>query len=238
MIRTASITLAALAILPVALVLLLFGIERLNLSRRNGLWLKLGILINTSVVIALGISGCCGKSGGRVTCYDVAMSDYTEIPDDLEQSSDWSKLESTLMNLEYYIETGEYIDELAADLREKMSDSIVNLKNAGLISEDDASVLSAYCNSRSAYYLHMVGGATCYKPALIPEGKETTKKEIIETTDELRRLYADGKIDTPAYETALANLDDDLKLYTEKEDNAVLRQLLLDLADGQSGTYF
>jgi hypothetical protein len=84
----------------------------------------------------------------------------------------------------------------------------------------------------------MVGGATCYTPMPIPTGKEAAKEDVVVAANELRRLYADGKIDTPAYETALANLDANLKLFTEQENNAVLRQLLLDLADGKSGAHF
>lgn len=238
MIRTVGLSILSLAFLLLASILLLLGIEALKLERKRGLWLKLALLINTSIVLAVGVLGCCGKPGGRVTCYEVAISDYTEIPEDFEQSSDWSKLESTLMNLEYYIGTGEYVDELAIDFRNRTSDSITNMRNAGLINEDDASILSAYVNSRIDYYFHTVGGATCYEPMPIPEGKEAAKGDIVAATNELRQLYTDGKIDTPTYETALVNLEGSLKLYTDKEDNAVLRQLLLDLADGQSGTYF
>lgn len=238
MIRTISLSFLAIAFLPVASVLLLLGITAIKPKRKHGFWLKLAVLINSSIVLAIGVLGCCGKPGGRVTCYEVAISDYTEIPDDFEQSSDWSKLESTLMNLEYFIENGEYNDALTADFRDRIYGSITNMKNAGLINENDASVLTAYTNSRIDYYVHMIGGATCYEPMPVPEGREVAKADIVAATDELRQLYADGKIDTQAYETALANLDHSLKLYTEKEDNAVLRQLLLDLADGRSGTYF
>ncbi len=238
MIRTVGLSILSLAFLPLASILLLLGIEALNLDRKRGIWLKLAVLLNTSIVLAVGVLGCCGKPGGRVTCYDIAVSDYTEIPEDFEQSSEWSILESTLVNLEYYIESGDYNRELANEFHEKMTRAIVNLRNAGLIDEDDATILTAYVDSRIDYYFHMVGGATCYEAMPTPEGKEATKEDIVAATNELRQLYADGKIDTPAYETALANLDVSLKLYTEREDNAVLRQLLLDLADGQSGTYF
>ncbi len=238
MIRTISLTALALPFLPVAIILLLFGIERVNPSRRKDIWLKLAVIINSALVIVLGITGCTGKPGGRVSCYDVEMSDFTEIPAGFEKSNDWSELESVLMNLEYDIESGVYNDKLASSYREQMNDSIANLTKSDSIDEDDASVLYTYCNGRSDYYTHAIGGATCYSPMPIPEGKEAAKEDAVEAVNELRRLYADGKINTPAYETTLENLDANLKLYTDKEDNVVLRQLLLDLADGRSGTYF
>ncbi len=235
MIRTMSITLIAVAFLPIAIILLLFGIDRVNPSPRKGVWLKLAVIINSALVIALGSLGC-GKSDGEVTCYDVAMSDFTEIPVDFEKSDDWSSLEYAMTALEGYIINGNYDEETEIRTREKIGDAVSNMKDDGLITEDEKILLWAYCLRRVDSYAGP--SVSCYAAMPSPGSKEASKAEIVEATIELRQLYADGKIDTPAYDTALATLEEQLALYTGKKDNAVPRQLLLDLADGRSGTYF
>ncbi|MCP4230628.1 MAG: hypothetical protein GY771_10865, partial [bacterium] len=186
--------------------------------------------------------GCCGKPGDvtiPLGCYmPPPESDFTEIPANFEKSSDWETLENRLIGLENKISRKEYDGGFLDKFGETVWPAIENLRNDGLITDDDSDILTAYCESRRAYYSHVIGGATCYTPVPMPVGKEAAKEDVVTAANELRQLYADDKIDTPAYETALANLDINLKLYTEREDNAVLRQLLLDLADGRSGGYF
>jgi hypothetical protein len=233
-----SITLLALAFLPIAIILLLFGIERVKPSRRKGLWLKLVVIVNSALVIALGVVGC--KSGsikddGQVDCYIVESPDLTEIPDSYDNSDDWSDLEYAMVALERDIVQGNYDEKTEEQTREKIGDAVSNLQNGGLITEDEGKLIWAYCLRRVDSYADL--SVSCYAAWPTPGSKEASKAEIVEATIELRQLYANGMIDTPAYETALANLDNNLKLYTDKEDNAVLRQLLLDLADGRSGGY-
>ncbi|MCP4231599.1 MAG: hypothetical protein GY771_15825 [bacterium] len=246
MIRTMSITLVAVAFLPIALILILFGINRLNPSRRKGIWLKLAVIINSALVIALGIIGCKGgrindggNAGGEevyVDCYAFAPADITEVPETFDKSNDWSDLEYTMVALEREITRGNYDEATEKNNREKIGNAVSNLKNDGLITEDEKILLWAYCLRRVDSYadLHV----SCYAAMPSPGSKEASKSEIIEATIELRQLYADGKIQTPAYETTLATLEERLALYTGKKDNAVLRQLLLDLADGVGGMYF
>jgi hypothetical protein len=119
-----------------------------------------------------------------------------------------------------------------------MKTSIENMQSDGLIGDDDASVLLAYVGARHEYYCTNTGMVSCYDMPTIPPGKETTKKEITETTATLRQLYEEGKVGDEAYNTALATLEEKLALYTEKKDNTILRQLLLDLADGFDGRHF
>ena len=248
MIRFTTISVFALAFIPLALTLLAIGIYAVPTEKKTGLWLKLALLVNSSLVLALGAIGCgvdrsdaandVSNDGERVMCYMMPASDITEIPQTFEDSNDWRTLENSLSNLEYYIETDDFNDVVADEFYGEMGKSIANLKDNGLITEDDATILRAYCVSRYDYYFHMIGGATCYEPMPIPEGKEAAKEDIVEAANELRQLYADYKIDTPAYNTALANLDKQLELYTGKEDNALLRLLLLDLADDMSGEHW
>jgi len=141
-----------------------------------------------------------------------------------------------MVEIEYQIGKGIYNEETEKQTREIISDAVSNLKNDGLVTEDEKILLWAYCLKRINSYadLHV----SCYAAMPSPGSKEASKSEIVEATIELRQLYADGKINTPAYETSLATLEEQLALYTGKEDNTVLRQLLLDLADGMGGAYY
>ncbi len=244
MIRTYTYTLLSLAFLPLALILLLMGIDAIAPERKRGIWLKLALAVNTSLALVFGFLAGNSKSEAaepdmdKLLCYAVATTDPTEIGNDFEESVDWQNLETNLCVMENYIRTGNFDSDTADKLYVEMKTSIEILQNDGLISGDDAAILMAYINTRHEYYCTNVGHVRCYEMAAIPPGKETTKKEIAETTATLRQLYEEGKVGDETYNTTLATLEEKLKLYTEKEDNAVLRQLLLDLADGFSGMHF
>ncbi len=243
MIRYISVPVLAFALLPIALLLLAFGIYAIPTKKKRGIWLKLALLANSSLLLILGSIGCDNAKSDVpddefVMCYRVAASDITEVPKSFEESGDWQTLENSLSNLEYYIETSDFRDDVADEFYSNTGNAINGLEKSGLISDDDSSILREYCVSRYKYYIHMVGGATCYKPMPAPTGKDAVKGDIIKATDELHSLYKEYKIDTPAYDNALANLEKQLELYTGKEDNAVLRQLLLDLTDDMTGEYW
>jgi hypothetical protein len=248
MIRFTTISIFSLAFIPLALMLLAIGIYVIPTNKKNGLWLKLALLANSSLVLALSTIGCGGDKsnaadgtsdgGEQVMCYMMPASDVTEIPQSFEASDDWRTLENTLSSLEYYIVTDDFNEDNADEFYKNAGESINKLQQNGLITKDDATILRAYCNSRYDYYIHMIGGATCYEPMPIPQGKEAVKEDIVAAANELHQLYTEYKIDTPAYDTALANLEKQLELYTGKKDNAVLRQLLLDLADDMSGEHW
>jgi hypothetical protein len=241
MIRTYTYTLLSLAFLPLALILLLLGINAIAPERKHGIWLKLALAVNTSLVLVLGFLGGSVKATAkdeRVMCYKMAITDLTKIENEFEMSEDWQNLERSLWSMESFIRSGDFDNDTADKLYNDMKTSIENMQNDDLINGDDAALLLAYVGARHEYYCTNVGHVRCYEMVAIPPGKETTKKEIAETTATLRQLYEEGKLDSDAYSTALTTLEEKLKLYTEKKDNAVLRQLLLDLADGQSGTYF
>jgi DNA-binding transcriptional regulator GbsR (MarR family) len=242
MIKTYGLTLMSLAFLPLALILVLLGINAIAPNRKRGIWLKLALAVNTSLVLALGFFGTAGKANAEgerlATCYSMIASDLTQIDDVFEASADWQNLENKLWTMENYIRTGSFDYDTADELYGEMKTSINNMRSDGMISDVDSEVLLAYVGARHEYYSTNVGSVRCYEKIAIPPGKETTKEEIAETTEILRQLYEEGKLDSDAYSTTLATLEEKLALYTEKEDNAVLRQLLLDLADGFSGTYF
>jgi len=241
MVRTITLTTLSLVFLPLALILLLLGINAVAPNRKRGIWLKLALAVNTSLALVLGFLGTNTKAEADeefVMCYAVAITDPTQIDDKFEQSQDWQNLENNLWEMENYIRNGAFDTDTADALYSEMKTAIANMQNDGLINGDDAGVLLAYAGARHEYYCTNVGHVRCYEMAAIPPGKETTKKEIAETTATLRQLYEEGKIDSDAYNTALATLEEKLKLYTDKEDNTVLRQLLLDLADGFTGVHF
>ncbi len=245
MVRTITLTTLSLVFLPIALILILIGINAISVKQKRGIWMKLAVMVNSSLVLVLSFLGCGGSANGgegeeeMVMCYDMAMSDFTKIPDKFEDSDDWTMLENRLMLYESYISSrNSEMEETADTMLVEMIGAIDNLHSDGLINKDDADLLSDYVYSRAKTYNMSVCGVKCYKPAPIKPGKPAKRQDIIDATDTLRNLYANNNIDTPSYERALKNLEEELKLYTGKEDNAVLRQLLLDLADGVSGAYF
>ncbi|MCP4231595.1 MAG: hypothetical protein GY771_15805 [bacterium] len=242
MIRTYTYTMLSLVFLPFALILIMLGINAIAPNRKRGIWLKLALAVNTSLALGLGFFGATGKANAEgerlATCYLMIASDLTQIDDVFEASADWQNLENKLLTMENYIRTGSFDYDTADKLYGEMKTSIENMQNDGLINGDDAALLLAYAGARHEFYSTNVGSVRCYEKIAIPPGKETTKEEIAETTEILRQLYEEGKVGDDAYNTALATLEEKLALYTETEDNAVLRQLLLDLADGFSGTYF
>lgn len=244
MIRTYTYTVLSLAFLPLALILVLLGINTIASDRKRGIWLKLALLINGSLVLVLGAIGCGGNKPEAaddedfVMCYAMPASDITEIPQTFEDSSDWQGLESSFITLEYYIADGSGNEALVEAYVSAIRTHISNLQNQGLITADDADLLTEYVYSRDFYYHTTVRGVKCYDVKEPVGDKAQLREDIVYAMDNLRALYASGDIETKSYETALANLEKQLKLYTGKKDNAVLRQLLLDITDGYSGEYF
>ncbi len=240
MIRTLGISALAIAFLPVAFFLLLLGIESLKPGRRRGFWMKLAVLVNSSILIATGIFGCKkpGIDSSSPDCYIVDSTDVTKIPENFEDSNDWATLENAIFRLEGKIYSNNYSEEFMESTGSTINETLPRLCENGLITADEEELLSAYCESRLDYYFHMIGGVSCYQEKDIPEGRDATKEDIIAAMAELRALYHDYKIDTPAYGTAMNTLENQLTIYTGKEDNAVLRQLLLDLADNMTGAYY
>jgi len=241
MIRTISLSVLALALVPIATLLLFLGVGALKPGNKRGLPLKLTLLVNTSLLIVASFLGCCGKPGNRtipISCYaPPPITDITDIPDNFEESDDWSLIEEHMIELEERISREDFDSAIHDRFGEAVLPAIENMRAKGLLNNDDTEILIAYVASRYRYYSDVLGGTSCYAQIPTPVGKEAVKEDIVAATDELRRLYAEGKIDTPAYETALANLDGELRQYTEKEDNPTIRQLLLDIADGRTGSY-
>lgn len=228
----------AVTLLPAALILLTFGIDKLAVRGKKGLWLKTALLVNSSLILALNVLGCCcGDNRGGVSCYEVAISDVTEIPDEFETSPAWNELESGLWSLEQEIRSGQFDYDRADELLGAMNKSIDNLTADGLITRDDSAVLKVYVTSRHEYYCCSVGNVLCYEGTGTPTPKEMTPDEIVNTVGALRGLYEGGKVDGEAYRVTPEKLESQLTTYTNKKDNAVLRQLLLDLADGRTGGY-
>jgi hypothetical protein len=246
MVRTITLTTLSLAFLPLALMLILIGINAISVKKKRGIWMKLAVMVNSSLVLALGFLGCGSSANGEagneeemVMCYDMAMSDYTKIPDKFEDSDDWTMLENRLVLYESYISSrNTEMEETADAMLVEMIGAIDNLHSDGLINKDDADLLTDYVYSRAKTYNMSICGVKCYKPAPIKPGKPAKRQDIIDAMDTLRGIYASGGINDKSYDTARANLEEELKLYTGKEDNAVLRQLLLDLSDVYSAEYY
>jgi hypothetical protein len=221
---------------PVAVLLLLFGIRALRLEKTSGLGLKLAIVLNTSLAIILGWVGYAKAENTQEfkTCYIMMMPEMPDgvVPAEFQKSDGWHDLEQAVVDLEYEITADEFDYDKYDEFSVRISTAQSELAYEGLLDRDELDVISAYCSERLAWYLHMVGGATCYKPMPTPTGREETLGNAVARAMELRDLYADYSFTSDAYDAALAALEDHLREYTGDEDVSTLRQLILDLADG------
>jgi|GEM_PF-891779 len=226
--------LLAAALLPIAILLVIFGVRALHLDKRTGLGLKLALILNTSLAIALGWVGVAhGKETETVVdCYIIIERADESVPDEFSRSDGWNDLERAITELEERITSGDFDDGKYDEFSKRISTAQAELADEGLLNNDELEVIGAYCSERLAWYLHMVGGATCYKPMPAPTGREETLGNAVARAMELRDLYADYSITSDAYDVALAGLEDYLREYTGDEDVSTLRQLILDLADG------
>jgi hypothetical protein len=217
---------------PVAVLLLLFGIRALRLKKTSGLGLKLALVLNTSLAIILGWFGCAKADYPEVLCYTPPALTDEPVSDAFSESTGWNDLEKTIVELELKINAGDFDDGKYDEFRERISKAKLKLADEGILDADELEVIGAYCSERLAWYLHIVGGATCYEPMPVPTGREATLSNIVARGMELRELYAQGLVGGDAYDNAVLELEDDLRTYTGDADVSDLRQLILDLADG------
>jgi hypothetical protein len=219
---------------PVAILLLLIGIRALRLEKTSGLGLKLAVVLNTSLAIILGWVGYANAENNEefVTCYIMPEMLDEIVPAEFQQSDGWYNLEKAITELEERITAGEFDHGKYDEFSERISTAQSELADEGLLDRDELDVIGAYFSERLAWYLHMVGGATCYKPMPAPTGREATLGTIVARGMELRELYAQGFVGGDAYDAAVLALEDDLRSYTGDDDVSTLRQLILDLADG------
>ncbi|UCE27299.1 MAG: hypothetical protein JSW52_00675 [Candidatus Coatesbacteria bacterium] len=225
-----------LVLVPVAVLLILFGIRTLRSDKTSGFGLKLALVLNTSLAIVLGWAGCAtAKDKGEeelVACYIVPYMPDENVPAEFQESGGWYDLERAVVDLENEITSGEFDPDTYDELRNRITEAENKLSGDGTLDDAELDIITAYCSERLAWYLHMVGGATCYKPMPAPTGREAVKKDAVTRAMELRDFYANYQISGDAYDTALAALEEDLREYTGDEDVSTLRQLILDLADG------
>ncbi len=219
---------------PVAILLLLIGIRALRLEKTSGLGLKLAVVLNTSLAIILGWVGCAKAENNEefVTCYIMPETLDETVPAEFQRSDGWYALEQAVVDLECEITSGDFDDGKYDEFGERVSKAKLKLADEGILGADELDVIGAYCSERLAWYRHMVGGATCYKPMPTPTGREATLGNIAARGMELRELYAQGFVGGDAYDAAVLALEDDLHIYTGDDDVSTLRQLILDLADG------
>lgn len=224
------------ALLPAAVFLLIAGVRALRLDKRSGVGLKLALVINTSLAIILGWIGYAKAENTQEfkTCYIMIMPETPDevVPAEFQKSDSWHDLEQTIVDLEYEITVGDFDHGKYDEFSERVSTAQAELADEGILDADELEVIGAYCSERLAWYLHMVGGATCYKPMPTPTGREETLGNAVARAMELRELYADYSFTSDAYDVALEALEDYLREYTGDEDVSTLRQLILDLADG------
>ncbi|UCE27298.1 MAG: hypothetical protein JSW52_00670 [Candidatus Coatesbacteria bacterium] len=221
----------AAALLPVAILLLLLGVRALRLDKRSRLGLKLALILNTSLAILLG---WVGSARAEVkTCYVmIPLIPDEPVSTEFQNSDGWNDLEKTIMELEQKINVGDFDSGKYDEFLERIAKAKVKLASEGLLDADELDVIGAYCAERLAWYLHVVGGATCYEKMPVPTGREATLSNIVDRGMELRELYAQESLGGDAYDTAVASLETELREYTGDEDVSTLRQLILDLADG------
>ncbi len=222
----------ALIFVPAAVFLLIAGVRVLRLDKRFGFGLKLALIVNTSLAIVLGWFGCAKAEQPDVLCYAVLAVNDEPVPKTFNESDGWNDLEKTIVELELKINAGDFEDGKYDEFGERVSKAKLKLADEGILDADELDVIGAYCSERLAWYLHMVGGATCYEPMPVPTGREATLGNIAARGMELRELYAQGSFGGDAYDAAVLALENDMRVYTGDEDVSTLRQLILDLADG------
>jgi len=219
-------------LIPVALLLVLSGTRALRSEKRSGLGLKLALILNTSLTVALGWLGCARADYPETLCYATVATADEPVPDAFDKSRGWNDLEKTMVELESKISAGDFDNDKYTEFYERISNAQLKLGEEGILDSTELQVVGAYCAERLAWYLHMVGGATCYEAVVIPPGPEATLNDAVTRAMELRGLYAKGAVGGPAYDASLTALENDLRDYTGAEDVSTLRQLILDLADG------
>jgi hypothetical protein len=220
------------ATFPFAVLLLIAGVRVLRPEKRSGFGLKLALIINTSLAIVLGWFGCAKAEQPEVSCYQIPAITDEPVPNTFEESDGWNDLEKTIVELELKINAGDFDNGKYDEFCERISKAKLKLADEGILDADELEVIGAYCSERLAWYLHMIGGATCYIKIPTPTGREATLGNIVARGMELRELYAQGSVGGDAYAAAILALEDDLRSYTGDEDVSSLRQLILDLADG------
>ncbi|UCE27300.1 MAG: hypothetical protein JSW52_00680 [Candidatus Coatesbacteria bacterium] len=226
------IPILTVALLPAAVLLLIIGVRAVRPDKRSGIGLKLALIVNTSLAVVLGWFGCAKAEQPEVLCYTPVAIPDERVPEAFGESDAWNDLEKTVVELEMKINSSDFDDGKYDEFRERIGKAKLDLAEEGLLNADEQDVIGAYCSERLAWYLHMIGGATCYEPMPIPTGREATLGNIVARGMELRELYAQSTLGGETYDAAVAALEDELREYTGDEDVSSLRQLILDLADG------
>jgi len=220
------------ALLPAAVLLFIAGVKAVRPDKRSGVGLKVALIVNTSLAIVLGWFGCAKAEYPEVLCYSPPGVTDEPVPKTFDESDGWNALEKTIVELEIKINAGDFDDGKYDEYYSRISEAELKLADEGILDADELEIIGAYCSERLAWYLHMVGGATCYEPMPVPTGREATLGNIVARGMELRELYAQGLVGGDAYDAAVLALEDDLRAYTGDEDVSTVRQLILDLADG------
>jgi hypothetical protein len=222
----------AAVLLPAAVLLLIAGVRIIRLDKRSGFSLRLALILNTSLAIVLGWFGCAKAEQPEISCYQIPAVTDEPVPKAFGESVGWDDLEKTMVELERKISANDFDGGKYDEFYERISKAQLKLAEEGILDQDELEVIGAYCSERLAWYLHMVGGATCYEPMPVPTGREATLGNIVARGMELRGLYAEGSVGDDAYDAAVLALEDVLREYTGDGDVSGLRQLILDLADG------
>lgn len=236
MISLIRVIIIALAILT-ALVLMFFGIRELRTTRgRHGLFI-------TTLLAALGMAGCGGHTQARpaaekpvtgtgqaVEVAGSGASERSEQMAELAKTKQWADFKAFWLKLDRVRPTkegeeafvGEYYGsltyEVAQGLREELGAMVGGLRKPGmkkLIGDLEIDLLEAVCNKRINYLEY---GLQSMMTRMMPPPMTTEKEDMIRDLerhiDVLVELRESGSISTYEYETALAIVEEDIKMYS------------------------
>jgi len=223
-----------LVLLPIAVLLVLFGIRHLAPRNRNGLALRITLAVNTCLLMLGGaLPGARADDEPKILCYDVAApAECRPVEDALEHDA-FKDLERVQTAIEEAIDSGEYSSETHDALMSQAMEDIATLVDNNQITDDEATVLRAYFQERLEYYATAVGCVLCYE-AVALQGRELTAAEIADRFEEIRNFYREGKLSEEAYEATLSEMDELIADYASDEDLAErLKAILIDLGYGE-----
>ncbi len=230
--RILSINFLAGLLVPVALLLILFGIKRLNVSGNSGLFLKPLLALNTVLLVLTG-SASADEEVPIKTCYVpmVADDDVSAISYDSDPTNSpyWSDLEDAVIKIESSLVNFGYSGGRENGTLNAAENAISAMENENTISSKTADVLRAYVKER---WIRANEEIDCYDRAVPPPDPAFKERdEILEQVYTLADLRAAGKLGDSAYAAAETSLTRELADYIPKDERPFALELIMDLVD-------
>ncbi|MCP4230334.1 MAG: hypothetical protein GY771_09335 [bacterium] len=232
MYRILSLNFLAILLIPIALVLVLFGIKRINASGKSGVILKSLLVVNTMLLVLGGTTPAEGIP--QKTCYKMVYipdeGDTTASSDaDPAASSYWPDLEDAVVKIERSLADYNFGDGRVNGNLLAAENAINLMEHEGTFSPETAEVLKAYVEER---WIRANEEIDCYDRAVPPPDPAYKERDdILKQAYILADLRASGKLDDSAYAAAEDNLKAELEDYIPLDEQPLALKLIIDLVD-------